>query len=223
LKLHNLVILFGTCIIGVAFFVALAFVKKEKPFYYNYIFAFILSGLLMSTNTIASNNYTWRDNLKIGIAIEQILSIFQSLMLGLFFIEILKKSEFVKKIKVLLFLSIIIQIAQIIVVHWANIEIRPRVITNSILLIFSFFYLKDLMNNKPTLVLLDLSTFWLVMGIFFSSCIGLPVNSLTPFIPQNQEYINIRSQIFSLFNMSVIVHYLFIIKSYLCLKHPQNL
>jgi hypothetical protein len=32
----------------------------------------------------------------------------------------------------------------------------------------------------------------------------------------------VRLQIFSIYNMSLIIMYLFIIKSYLCLKHPQH-
>jgi hypothetical protein len=67
------------------------------------------------------------------------------------------------------------------------------------------------------------SSFWIVIGVIFSSCIGLPVSSLISFIPKNQEYFNMSSQIFSLFNISLIILYLFIIKSYLCLKHPQTI
>lgn len=215
--------MFGTGIIVIAFFLAIIFFKKEKPVYFKYIFLFIIGGLLLSTNTIASNNHAWRNGMKISIVIEQLLLLFQSLMLGLFFFEVLEKSLYKKIIKQLIFLSAIIQIILIIVVHSANIEIRPLIVPNLILLIFCYFYLRDLLNTKPTLILVKSSAFWLVMGILFSSCIGFPVFSLIPFIPNNQEYLNLRNQIFSIANMSLIVLYLFIIKSYLCLKHPQNL
>ncbi len=223
MKLHSFIILFGTGIILISFFIAIGYSKKAKPAYYNYIFVFILLGLLLSINTLASNNYTWRYSIKIPILIEQVLILLQYLMLSLFFLRLMKKSVFVKRIKWLLFLSIPVQICLIILVQLGNTEIRPSVIPNLILLIFCSFYLRDLMNNKPTLILVQSSAFWLVIGIFFSSCIALPVNSLIPFVSKNKEYLNLRFQIFSIYNMSLITMYLFIIKSYLCLKHPQTL
>ena len=223
MKLHNFVVLFGTCIIVITFFVAIAFAKKQKPLYYNYIFAFIILGLLLSTNTIANHNNAWLLNKKVSIIIEQLIALFQSLMLGLFFHEVLKKSVFTIKIKWLLFLLIFTEVILIMVVHLTNTDIRPFLISNLILLICCIFYLRDLMNNKPTLKLINSSAFWITIGILFSNCIGSPIYSLMVFIPKNQEYLNLRLQIFSISNMSLIVLYLFIIKSYLCLKHPQNL
>ncbi len=223
MKLHSLIVLLGTSIILISFFTALAFSKNKKPHYFRYIFAFVILGLLLSANTIASNNYTWRYGLKIRILIEQVLISLQFVMFSLFFLEALKKSLFYKKVKWLLILSIPIQLCGIIVVHLANIEIRPGIVPNLILFILCIYYLRDLMNTKPTLILIKSSTFWLTMGIFFSSCIGFPVSSLIPFISKTQEYTDLRFQIFSIQNMSLIVMYLFIIKSYVCLKHPQNL
>lgn len=223
MKLHSFIVFLGSAIIAISFFTALAFTKKVKPHYYKYIFAFIILGLLLSVNTIASNNYTWRYGLKIRILFEQVLVLLQSLMLGFFFLQLLIKSVFVKSIKWLLGLSIFIQISLIVVVQIANTEIRPTTVPNLILLIFFYFYLRDLMKNKPTLVLVQSSAFWLVMGIFFSSCIGFPVSALLPFISKSLQYSNLRFQIFSIYNMSLIIMYLFIIKSYICLKHPQNL
>ncbi len=223
MKLHSFIVLLGTAIILITFFTALAFAKKEKPHYYRYIFAFITLGLLLSVNTIASNNYIWRYGLKIRILIEQVLILFQLAMLGLFFLEALKSSKFIKKIKWLLFLSVFIQTGLIIFVQLTNTEIRSTNVPNLILLIFCSFYLTDIMNNRPTVILVKSSSFWLVMGIFFSACIGFPIGSLIPFVSKAPEYSNLRFQIFSIYNMSLIVMYLFIIKSYVCLKHPQNL
>lgn len=221
--LSYFIILFGTAVISIAFIIAIIFLKKEKRPHFIYIFLFILLGLLISINTIANNNTTWLLNKKISILIEQSLFLLQSLLLGLFFIKVLNKSNFIKKAKWLLFFSIIIQISLLIVVLTTNTEIKPAIISNLILIYFSIFYLKDLMNYKPTLIIVKSSAFWIVMGIFYSSCISLPVNLLIPFISKNQEYQNLRLQIFSISNISLIILYLFIIKSYLCLKHPQNL
>jgi len=223
LKLHSFIILFGTGIIIITFFVSLFFIKREKPRYYNYIFIFIILGILVSANTIKSNYNAWVINNKTSIVIEQTLLLFQTLMLGLFFVDILNKSIFGKLIKQLLFLSILIQVILLLLVLIANTEIRPTIAPNFFLLIFCFLYLRDLMTSKPTLILSRSSAFWIVMGIFYSSCVGFPVNSLIPFIPKNQEFLNLRRQIFSSYNMSIIVLYTCIIKSYLCLKPPQNL
>jgi hypothetical protein len=191
--------------------------------YYKYIFIYIILGLLVSANTIAANFNIWFYNKKIPILIEQSLFLFQALMFGLFFIELLNKSLFLKRIKWLLFLSILIHFTLLIIVLSVNIEIKPNISSNLFSFIFCFFYLRDLMNNKPTLILIESSAFWITMGIFFYSCVSFPVGSLITFISKNQQYINLRYQIFSIFNMSLIILYLFIIKSYLCLKHPQNL
>jgi hypothetical protein len=223
MKLHSFIVLLGTGIILISFFTALAFAKKAKPHYYRYIFVFIILGLLMSANTIASNNYTWRYGLKIRILIEQVIISLQFVVLGLFFLKALKNSKFRKKIKWLLILSVFIQTSLIIFVQLANTEIRTSTVPYLILLIFCSFYLADIMNNKPTVILVKSSSFWLVTGIFFSACIGFPVSSLIPFVSKAPEYSNLRFQIFSIYNMSLIVMYLFIIKSYVCLKHPQNL
>jgi len=209
-------------IIVISFIIALVFIKKAKPAYFKYIFGFIVFGLLLSGNTIASNNYTWRFGLKNRIFIEQVLILFQYAMFVLFFWECLKNSVFARKIRWLLLLSTPILFGLILIVHIANVEIRPSIVPNLVLLLFCFFYLRDLMNNRPTLVIMNSSAFWLVMGIFFSSSIGFPVSSLMPFISKNQEYADLRFQIFSIQNISLIILYLFIIKSYICLKHPQS-
>jgi hypothetical protein len=222
LKLAVFIFVFGTTIIAIALIFALFSFKKQIPFYYKYIFLFIILGLLMSTNTAVNNYQIWYFNKKISILLEQLIFMFQSLMLGLFFIDILNKSTFVKQIKRLLILSLLIQITILIIVLSTNTDIRPTIPSYIFLLICCVYYLRDLMNNKPTLILVRSSAFWIVMGIFYSSSIGFPVNSLISFIPKTQEVSNLRLQIFAVLNMSVIILYLFIIKSYLCLKHPQS-
>lgn len=221
MELSNYIVLIGTGIIICCFLLALFSRKKNKPYYFRYIFLFIILGLLISTNTISNNNSVWSFNKKISIFVEQILMAIQLVMLSLFFIEILRKTTFVKYIKYLLFFSILIHLSILTLVLYKNIEIRPNFIFNLLQLILCLFYLKDLMNNKPTVTLTKSSSFWIVMGIFFASCIGLPVNSLIPFITKSSDYTNLRFEVFSISNISLIIMYLFIIKSYLCLKHPQ--
>ena len=223
MKLSYFIVLFGTGVILISFIVALTFMKKEKPQYYKYIFVYIILGLLVSLNTIINNNKVWISSIKISILIEQSIILCQSLMFGLFFIDVFKNSKHKIKIKLFLYFSILIQTFLLIIVLSTNTEIKPSISSNLVLIIFCFFYLRELMFIKPTLILAKSSIFWIVIGIFFSSCISFPINSLIPFIVKEHEYRNLRSYIFSISNMSVIVMYLLIIKSYLCLKHPQNL
>jgi hypothetical protein len=223
-NLYYFIIWLGTGIIIAAFIISIFLLKKDKPFYFKFIFAFILLGLSLSMSTIAFHSFRiWESNFKEIILIQQVLLLLQCLMLGLFFIEVLKKSKFKKAVRVLFFLSIFVQITLFSSIIMANIEIRPFISSHLFLLLFCFFYFRDLMNTKPTIILVKSSTFWIVMGIFYSSCIGFPVNSLISLIPRDQEYINLRSQVSSLSNFALIILYIFIIKSYLCLKHPQNL
>lgn len=222
MKLLYFIYIFGTIIIIAAFGCALFYFNKKKPFYFKYIISFVSLGLLISLNTAAYDYEIWFLNLKVAIVIEQTLILFQCIMLGFFFLEVLNKSKFLMHVKWLLFLSILIHILLIGLVLLKNTDIRPTIASHLYLLIFCFFYLKDLMNNKPTLILNKSAAFWLVMGIFYSSCIGFPVTSLVTFIPKTEEFRSLRLQIFSIVNVSLIVLYLFIIKSYLCLKHPQN-
>ena len=223
LKLSYFIVQFGTGIIGLAFFIAIAFTKKNKPKYFDYIFIFIILGLLISFNTIVNNYNSWQLNMKIPILIEQILLLFQFFFIGCFFIRILNEPIIKKRIKIAIILSISIQTALIIFILSTNIEIKPVLTSCLFSLVFCYMYFKDLMSKKPTLNLLNSSSFWIVMGILYSSCIGIPVHALITFIPRNSEFINLRRHIFSITNMSLIVFYIFIIKSYLCLKHPQNL
>jgi hypothetical protein len=222
LKLHIFIVWFGTAIIVITLIVALIFKRKAKPWHFRYIGYFIVLSLLISANTYIAIYLNLNEN-RLMFLIERVLILFQFIVLGLFYMIILKKSIFIKKIKVLFYLSIIIQITLIIATFITDVLLYTKISSNVFLIIFSAFFYRDLLNNKPTLILIKSTSFWIVTGIFFSYCVSFPVYSLTPFIKKIPEYKNIRSQLFSISNMSLIVMYLFIIKSYLCLKHPQNL
>lgn len=159
---------------------------------------------------------------KMTFVIEKAIILFQFLTLGFFYIDILSKSFFLKRTKQLFYLSIIIQSGLVIASIITEIPGYSKVSSNLFLIIFSIFYYRDLLVNKPTLILLKSSAFWIVTGIFFYYCVSFPIYSLQPFLAKYSGYQNIKAQIFSISNMALIVMYLFIIKSYLCLKHPQN-
>ena len=223
MEFSNFIILFGTGVILLTLLIALVKFKKDKPKYFKYIFIYILIGLIISSNKIIKKNNISFFKSNSAYAIEQVLSIFQTFMLYLFFINVLNKSKYYNILLILIPISIIIQLFILNLVIKKNADVMPSIASNSFLIIFCFFYLRDLMSNNPTLILLKSTTFCIFIGILYCSCISLPIFSLISFITRDEEYKYLRSQIFSIANMSIIVLYLFIIKSYLCLKPPQNL
>jgi hypothetical protein len=222
LKLHIFIVWFGTAIIVITLILALSFARKAKPSYFRYILDFIVLSLLISANTYIAIYLKLVDN-QLILFIERVLILLQFITLGLFYLDVLKKSVFIKKAQLLFHLCITIQIILIATTFITDILIYTKVSSNIFLIIFSAFFYKDLLNNKPKLILTKSSSFWIVTGIFFSYCVSFPVYSLVPFIVKSTEYKNTRSQLFSISNMSLIVMYLFFIKSYLCIKNEKNL
>ncbi|WP_460560179.1 hypothetical protein [Ferruginibacter profundus] len=222
MKLHSFIVLFGSIVITITFIVALVFLKKDKPVYYKYILWFITFGLLVSAGTFLFHYYKVY-GFETAFLITELFTLLQFVMLGLFYIEVLKRSTWLKKIKLLFCLSIIIAIILVILHITLSILIDAKIVANLFLIIFSVFYFRDLLHSNPTLILIKSSSFWIVLGVFFASCINFPIYSLLPFIKENKDYKNLGFQIFAISNTALIVMYLFIIKSYLCLKHQQIL
>jgi hypothetical protein len=221
LSLHSFIVFLGTAIILGSFFVAIKFTKKEKPEYFRYILLFIISGLLVSCNTILYWKYKFPDY-SIYFNIEQILSFCQFLLLALFFSTVLKNSRFEKKIRYFFCISVILEIILLSITISMKLFVYARVSSNIFLIIFSLFFYRDLLNTKPNITLIKYPAFWIVSGIFFSYCVSFPIYCLIPYLARFPEYKNIRFQIFSIVNASFIILYLLVIKSYLCLKHRQS-
>lgn len=223
MKFFNFIVIFGTVIIVVAFSVAIFFIKREKPKFYKYIFLFIIIGVLISINTIIIHNSPVRLSKNSSRLIQEILILLQYLMLSLFFFNILKNSVRYSKIIALYFLGVTVHISLIIILFFiSTTDIKPVIASSFVTIIYCVLFIKDLLANRPNLILVKSPAFWIATGAFFHSCVSFPVFLLVPFVPKNEEYGILRSQIFSISNMSLIVFYLLIIKSYLCLAHPQN-
>ncbi len=221
LKLHIYIVYFGTGIILITFFVALTLRRKEKSQYFRYILVFVILGLIISLNTILRERFKLY-SLKISISVENLLTLCQGVMLSLFLIAQMKNSKFKLLIKFLFFLSILIEFSLIIFQIAKNYIFYPRLATYLCLIVLCTFYFHDLLNRRPTAILSKSPAFWIIIGIFFNCCVSFPIYSLIPFLVKYTEFRNIKLQIFAISNMSLIVMYFFIIKSYLCLKHPQN-
>jgi hypothetical protein len=223
LKLHLFIVYFGSGVITLILLVSLFYIKKQKPEYYKYIFAFILTGFLVSTNTIIYIIWNKMANRNVIFLIEQSLNILQFLSLGYFYIKLFKGYRFERKIKKLVLLAVIIQVMFLILTLHSNHLSISRILATIFLIYFSTIYYRELMNSKPTVILLKSSTFWIVTGIFFSCSINFPIYSISPFLVKYPGYTNVRFQIFAISNITLIILYLLIFKSYLCLKYQQNL
>ena len=226
MNLHILIIQLGTGIIVITFLVALLFRKKEKPGYFKYIEVFIFLGLLISLNSLTLGLKYVGSEEKINLVpafIQELLIISQYLCLYHFIYALIKKTEFLGKIRTLMRLSIILFLLLLFISFWLKIDIRPSAVGGLFILGYCYFYVKDLMSNKPTLELLKSPEFWITSGIFFYATISTPVTALVRLIPKDLNYINIRMQLFAVFNVSSILLYLSIIKGYICLKHQQSL
>ena len=152
MKLAYFIIYLGTIVIFIAFIFSLLPTKKHKPSYYNYITFFILGGLFLSVNAIYSINITVRLT-KAGFLIQQSIIFLQFIFLVLFFLKILEGFFKTKVIKIFIYLSIFTEFILLVTSTIENKGIYANTMSNLFLLFLSFFYFKDLLQNKPKLLL----------------------------------------------------------------------
>jgi hypothetical protein len=223
-SLTNFIIYFGSGIICLAFFVTLFYFNTPKPDYFKYIFWTIFFGLLISINGIFFLNGKFFPIFFLRM-IQAGMVIIQSILLGFFFLQILSHSLFKKKLYYTLCICIVIQLLIFItgLINNADNFAFPTPIACLMLAVFSVFYYRDLLIGNKKLVILKSPVFMIVTGIFCWSCISFPIYALVHFVPLKSNYMIFLDRLFTISNIALIVMYLFFIKSYLCLKHPQNL
>jgi len=221
MRFHNSIIQIGLIVIVISCLIAWLHIKVPKPKYFKYIFLFIHFGIILSLNSIFLAE-KWGFVKRLPFLLQEILLLVQYSLLTKFFISILTNPKTIKKLKIVFFLSLLFMISLMLVSFYQDINLIPSSISSLFLLVYCAFFVKDLMASKPTLILEKFPAFWIVMGIFFYSCISFPIVTLIKFIPKNNEYINIRSYLFSVINISLIVLYALITKGYLCLKRQPN-
>lgn len=221
MQLHRFIILFGTAIILISFLIAVSYLNKKKPVFFKYIFIFIILGLTISLNTIG-HYYFHLTSLNELRLIQFSLTTFQMPCIGLFFLHILSNNKFRKSLTYLFILAMILQLIIFILSALNYFDFYNTYLCISPLtIIFSMFYFKEFLSAKPNLYIGHNAAFWIVVGFFFQCCMSFPIYSLYKFIPfQSQK--DLRFAIFSLSNISLIILYIFISKSYLCLRHQPN-
>lgn len=229
MNLYKSIIYLGTGIILISFTLSIKFINEKRISSTKYIRIYIFLGVLLCSNAILSTSnlfglgYFRKDDTHL---IQEILFLLQYLSLCFFFIKVLSPSIskfYIKGIKAMALISIIIQVATMLFLYMRNNHFFSNALSNLFLIIFSIVYFKDLLTNKPTQNLFKTANFWVIIGIFFHACVSFPIYALLPTIISSIHTKVYNEQIFSLSNMSLIVMYLFFIKSFLCLKHPQNI
>jgi len=222
MQLHKFIILIGTGVILFTFFIALLYKKKQQSPFTKYIFIFIILGLLISINTIGYYHFHMTSLYTLRF-IQFLLISLQTPCIGMFFLSILSNKPFQKSMKYLIAFFLLLQVFMFVLGILNYLDFTSIYIAISLIsLIFSMIYFKDLLNSVPYISLSYNPPFWIVVGLFLHSCISFPIYSLHRFIPfQTQK--DLRLAIFSLSNISLIILYVFIIKSYLCFKHQPNL
>jgi hypothetical protein len=221
MQLHKFIILLGTGVIFISFLIGISYLKKEKPYFFKYIFIFITLGLMVSLNTI-SHYYFQLTSLYALRLIQVLLTSFQLPCIGLFFLNILSNNSLKRLLIYLLIFFIILQLIILIMSTFNYFDFyNTYACLSPLTFIFSLVYFKDFLNARPSVNIAQNSEFWIVVGIFFHCCISFPIYSLYKFIPF-QSHKDLRFAIFSISNISLIILYIFISKSYLCLRHQPN-
>lgn len=218
MTLHKFIILFGTCIILINLIIAFFTKKAVKPVFFKYIIIYIVLGLLISANTISNIILTHPIDQKKYRILFDILYLCQSLSLFFFFKITTKR----KIIFPFMLTSSLVQAIFTLKQFYSDSILDINIFATPLFIILSILYFRDLLQNKPLINLTQSSSFWIVVGIFFWACVSFPIYSLHPHIKAHVTNKNIILEIFSISNMALIVMYLFFIKSFLCLKHPQN-
>ncbi len=221
MALHKFIIYLGTGVIFAAFLVALMFANKQKPNYFKLIFGYILGGVLLSLNAIIFLNENIFENIAQPFFVQNILMILQAQFIGFFYYDVLINVRFKK---ITLNTITIVWLSQVLFLILKNTSVKYIQISIALeLFIFSILYFKELLSSEAKLNLSKSPSFWIAIGVFFYASISFPIYCFQPLISIDLKYTDISNQIFSFSNMSLIVMYLFFIKSYLCLKTPQNL
>jgi hypothetical protein len=221
MQLYRFIIFLGSLITLIAFVTSIWFYKKGNPPFYKFICLFVLCGLLLSINAIAMQ--------KIGLYsylshywIQFVLQFAQMLCIGLFFLNTKLLALPQEKIKYTIIFFAVVQIFFALLILNEYMDESYCLLNISMLsLILSSIYVRNLLKQKFPTKLSNDPSFWIVAGIFFHSCISFPIYTLYRFIPFD-KYVNLKFAIFSLSNISLIILYLFIIKSYTCLKYKNQ-
>jgi len=221
MQLHKFIILFGTGVILITFLIAVSYLKRGKPPFFKYIFIFITLGLMVSLNTII-HYYFHLTSLYAQRLIQILLTSFQLPCIGLFFLNIISNNSYRKPLICLLVFFTSLQLVIFILSTFNYFDFyNTYVCLSPLTFTYSLIYFKDFLSGPPSTYIAHNAEFWIVVGIFFHCCISFPIYSLYKFIPF-QSHKDLRFAIFSISNISLIILYVFISKSYLCLKHQPN-
>lgn len=219
---HYLIII-GTFIILITLVFIIYFTSKwEVPYYMRYFYAFPLTGLLISSNSIMWTFFHLYNKSIFNVA-QEILNLIAFGSIYLFFFKIFSPKKNLNYLKFISYFLFIIYISLSVIKYLHNTNFPVYSILAISIIPYCFIYYYTLLKSHPNLILFRNSTFWIVTGILIHTSIGSTIYNLYHFVPKSGSTIGLRSFLFSFVNISAIIFYLLIIKGYSCLKHRQNL
>ena len=214
-KLNDIVIWSGTLIILISFLLA-SFVSRTyctRP-YMKLFFLYPLISLVISINTIF-NRIFYLYSYETGFFIQFLLLILDLIFWSFLFTTILKNTIDSKNIKTIFYITSLFIISLLFFSTLSNSNLHVISLINLCKTIFCIFYYRRLLKNLPTQNLILEPSFWIVAGVFFYSCLSIPLYALHDYIKLNFTLI-ISKNIFIISNIFIVVMHLFFIKAYIC-------
>lgn len=221
LKYYDSVILAGTIVIIISFF--LSFINRNKennPKVLKHFYLYNLMVCLLSLNTVVYY-YTAFQTHQTLIRIEEIISLCDYLFWIIFFYNLNRKDSKFSKY----FILPIFFIGTIIIITLNTYDVNRFVgigIANLTKCLFCLYYFYKLSTTLPLTKLKVDPIFWVIVGLFFHTTVIIPINISTAFINtlKSQE---MRNLLLSFTNLSILIMHLGFIKSQFCIMKQKNI
>lgn len=136
-------------------------------------------------------------------------------LIGFFIFSCLKRKE-IKR----LYLFVLIGFQLIVVFYLISVNLSSQnfiafAITNFGLIVLTLFYFFEIFINPPILKLKEEPSFWIITGVFFSTCLNMPFYATYKVILDNND-VFIKSLVGVLVSLSYIIMFLFFVKGFKC-------
>lgn len=220
-RLNYIVVWVGTFVILISFLLSIMLRRKnKKPDYMKNFFLYPLIGLLVSANTIFSR-FLLIYSIKLNFLIQILLCLFDLIFWFLFFSNFFKTRKDITKIRLLFFFTIAIEIVLFQFSELNKSNLHTISIINICKTIFCIFFYYKLFKDVPTQNIKLEPSFWIITGLFFYSCLSIPLYALNEYVISKFSSI-ISSTILAISNIFVIIMHFFFIKAYLCTIRPHK-
>lgn len=218
-SLNSIVILFGTGVIIISFVFSLL-IRKYKIGYMQWFFICPLIALFSSINSIYSLFFP-AYHMGFMYTVQSFFFVLDFIFWYAFFNRILNNQNETKKLKILLFATLILVVYLIFFSSAGRQNLHVLALTVTCKAIFCLLFFHNLIKNLIYKNITKEPAFWIVTGLFFYSSLSLPFYGLHSYIKMHFSLI-ISSNIFSVSNMLIIVMHFSFIKAYTCIIHQHR-